>query len=147
MSAKTQSKVNLAEKNKVKEGDIPISEMSDEQLHEKGILVACTHLERRGYELKFDCSGRVFDVVAMDKDTAVLISISAQRVSKTSNQFPPLDITPEMIADFKKALDFYMLTHPYVDNARFDVISINMFDDNMTVGLRHLIGAADVSRD
>ena len=52
-----------------------------------------------------------------------------------------------MIADFKKALDLYMLTHPYVDNARFDVISINMFDDNMTVGLRHLIGAADVSRD
>lgn len=71
MSAKTQSKANLAEKNEVKEGDIPISKMSDEQLHEKGILIACTYLEKRGYELKFDCSGRVFDVVAMDKDTAV----------------------------------------------------------------------------
>ena len=43
---------------------------------------------KRGYELKFDCSGRVFDVVAMDKDT-VLISVSVQRVSKTSNEFPP----------------------------------------------------------
>lgn len=147
MSAKTQSKVNLAEKNEVKEDDIPISEMSDEQLHEKGILIACTYLEKRGYELNFDCSGRVFDVVAMDKDTAVLISVSAQRVSKTSNEFPPLDITPEMIVDFKRALDLYMLTHPYVDNARFDAISINMFDDNLTVGLRHLIGAADVSKD
>ena len=147
MSAKTQSKANLAEKNEVKEGDIPISKMSDEQLHEKGILIACTNLEKRGYELKFDCSGRVFDVVAMDKDTAVLISVSARRVSKTSNEFPPLDITPEMVVDFKRALDLYMLTHPYVDNARFDAISINMFDDNLTVGLRHLIGAADVSRD
>ena len=49
-----------------------------------------------------------------------------------------------MVVDFKRALDLYMLTHPYVDNARFDAISINMFDDNLTVGLRHLIGAADV---
>ena len=147
MSAKTQSKANLAEKNEVKEGDIPISEMSNEQLHEKGILIARAYLEKRDYELKFDCSGRLFDVVAMDKDTAVLICVSARRVSKASNEFPPLDITSEMIVDFKRALDLYMLTHPYVDNARFDVISINMFDDNLTVGLRHLIGAADVSRD
>lgn len=39
MSAKTQSKANLAEKNEVEEGDIPISKMSDEQLQDRKSVV------------------------------------------------------------------------------------------------------------
>jgi putative endonuclease len=122
----------------------PLAESGNKELGRTGEDIAAQYLALNGYDIlerNWRCAFGEADIIAEDDGTVVLVEVKTRMSNVAWNeQVPELAVDARKRSRYQKLALMYLSLQTRVDTVRFDVVAINVFDEQ-TAQLRHLVGA------
>lgn len=137
------------------EGERPtrtVRDLTPRELGMKGEDMAASYLvDRRNWEIlarNWRCCFGEVDIVARGDDddeeegeTAILVEVKTRlALGERADAMPELSVDAKKRRRYRNLALAYIVEHPEVDSVRFDVIALNVVDEDRA-RLRHLRGA------
>ena len=127
-----------------------VRDLTPQELGARGELMAARYLEGKDWEIlerNWRCTFGEVDIIARqecDAKTAVLIEVKTRLcLGRSEDVVPELAVDAEKQERYRRCALRYFGDHPEFKTVRFDVIAINVVEED-SARLRHLFGAYTV---
>lgn len=124
-----------------------VRDLSTRELGARGELMAANNLAGRGWEIlgrNWRCPFGEVDIVAHpegERKVIALVEVKTRlALGQRDDPIPELAVDAEKRERYRRCALSYLMEHPEVETVRFDVIALNVYDEN-NARMRHLIGA------
>lgn len=114
--------------------------LTQDQVDQKGLELACEYLEHRGFEIvetKWRCDEGTVDIVARSKGQTVLVSCSTMLALESSYAIPELSVDYRNYWHYRRLALLYLADHR-VKEVRYDLIAMTIIGPRHA-RLRHLV--------
>lgn len=109
----------------------------------RGELIAARYLWRKGFRLleqNFRCDLGEIDLIAEDRGTVVFVEVKTRRTR--SSGAPEESVDHHKQQQIRRVANWYLRAWPrWPRRIRFDVVGIELDDDDRLVAIRHIPGA------
>lgn len=124
--------------------DKPLSEYTREDVWHEGERIAANHLTSIGLDVierNWRCPFGEADIVAIEEETVVLVEVKCRIGSPEQGIHPEDSVDDEKCERYRNIARYFVGMHPDVRSVRFDVIAVNLLNEDQA-SLRRYVSAA-----